>query len=443
MIINRRTLLAAGAASLATPALATSAFAAPAVITPSTMLKPRGKKPRIVIAGGGWGGLSAARHLHAQGVDAEVIVLERNPIFWSLPMSNKWLIDSLSTDFLLHDMVGPSRKYNYELVQTQITGIERDKKIVRTAHGQLDYDYLIIASGIRNGYDAWFGNDEKAIEFTRRAYPSGYTADAEHVAIKSKIHNFKGGTMVMTLPPPPHRCPPSPYERACVMAWYFKKNKIPAKIVILDPKPKIMPIGGGFKAAFDELYPDIIQHVPNAKVQEVDPFNKKIVTSAGEVKFDDAILMPPHQAADMVWQADLIGKTPEGKPTTWADIHPTMLHAKSDPNVYLVGDVMGAVSKQFGYYPKSAHVANYIGKIVAIYISQRLKGQEVKTLLPDNLCYMMVSGEPKEAISVQFDYEMMPDGTISQKQIDIDIRSADLVEEDIKWAQRMYGDFLV
>lgn len=443
-MLNRRTFITATAASAA--AISTSggtALAAPIAVNSTTMLKPRGKKPRIVIAGGGWGGLSTARHLHAQGVDAEVVVLERNPIFWSLPMSNKWLIDVLNTDYLLHDMIGPSKKYGYELVQTQVTGVERDKKIVRTAHGQIDYDYLVVAGGIRNGYDAWFGNDEKAIEFTRRAYPSGYTADAEHVAIKNKIHNFKGGTMVMTLPPPPHRCPPSPYERACVMAWYFKKNKIPAKIVILDPKPRIMPIGGGFKAAFEELYPDIIQHIPNAKVKEVDPFNKKIVTTAAEVKFDDAILMPPHQAADMVWNADLIGKTPDGKPTTWAEIHPTMLHAKEDPNVYLVGDVMGAVSKQFGYYPKSAHVANYVGKIVAIYLGQRIKGQEVKTLLPDNLCYMMVSGEPKEAISVQFDYEIMPDGTISQKQIDIDIRSADLVEEDHKWAQRMYGDFLV
>jgi NADH dehydrogenase FAD-containing subunit len=120
-----------------------------------------------------------------------------------------------------------------------------------------------------------------------------------------------------------------------------------------------------------------------------------------------------------------------------------MLHAKEDTNVYLVGDVMGAVSKQFGYYPKSAHVANFVGKIVATYIAQRIKGQEVKTLLPDNLCYMMVNGDPKEAISVQFDYEIMPDGTISQKQIDIDIRSADLVEEDIKWARRMFSDFLV
>jgi NADPH-dependent 2,4-dienoyl-CoA reductase/sulfur reductase-like enzyme len=442
-MLSRRSFLAATAASAAAASTAGgAALAAPIAITSTTMLKPKGKKPRIVIAGGGWGGLSAARHLHTQGVDAEVVVLERNPIFWSLPMSNKWLIDVLNTDYLLHDMIGPSRKYGYELVQTEVTGIERDKKVVRTSHGQIDYDFLIVAGGIRNGYDAWFGNDEKAIEFTRRAYPSGYTANAEHVAIKNKIHNFKGGTMVMTLPPPPHRCPPSPYERACVMAWYFKKNRIPAKIVILDPKPRIMPIGIGFKAAFEELYPDIIQHIPNAKVKEVDPFNKKIVTTAAEVKFDDAILMPSHQAADMVWGADLIGKTADGKPTTWAEIHPTMLHAKEDQNVYLVGDVMGAVSKQFGYYPKSAHVANYVGKIVATYIGQRIKGQEVKTLLPDNLCYMMVSGEPKEAISVQFDYEIMPDGTISQNQIDIDIRSADLVEEDHKWAQRMYGDFL-
>jgi NADPH-dependent 2,4-dienoyl-CoA reductase/sulfur reductase-like enzyme len=438
-MLNRRTFLAASTATLA----ATSSIAAPVAVTSTTMLKPRGKRPRIVIAGGGWGGLSAARHLQAQGADAEVVVLERNPIFWSLPMSNKWLIDALNTDFLLHDMIGPSRRHGYELIQTEVTGIERDKKIVRTAHGQIDYDYLIVAGGIRNGHDVWFGNDQRAIEYTRRAYPSGYTANAEHVAIKNKIHNFKGGTMVMTLPPPPHRCPPSPYERACVMAWYFKRNKIPAKIVILDPKPRIMPIGGGFKAAFEELYPDIIQYVPNAKVTEVDPFNKKIVTTAAEVKFDDAILMPPHQAADMVWSADLIGKTPDGKPTAWAEIHPTMLHAKEDTNIYLVGDVMGAVSKQFGYYPKSAHVANFVGKIVATYIAQRIKGQEVKTLLPDNLCYMMVNGDPKEAISVQFDYEIMPDGTISQKQIDIDIRSADLVEEDIKWARRMFSDFLV
>lgn len=439
-MLNRRGFL--GASASVVSLAAAPVFAQPAVITGSTELLPKGSQPRIVIAGGGWGGLTAARYLREQVPNADVIVLERNPVFWSCPISNKWLIDVVNTDYLLHDMLAPSQKYGYRLIQTEITNIERDRKIVRTAHGLLSYDYLIIAGGIRNAYEVWYGNDRKAIDHTRMAFPSAYIPNAEHLALKNKVRNFKGGTMVMTLPPPPHRCPPSPYERACIMAWHFKTNRIPAKIVILDPKPRIMPIGEGFKSAFQELYPDIIQYVPNAGVKEVDPFNKQIKTAAGDFKFDDAILMPPHQASDLAWQADLIAKTPDGRPTGWADIHPLMLHAKSDQDVYVIGDSMGAVSKQFGHYPKSGHVANYMGKIAATYIAQRIAGKEVKPMLPDNLCYMLVNGDPREAISVQFDYEILPDGTIKQTQIDVDIRSPDLLEEDFKWARRMYDDFL-
>ena len=438
-MIGRRHLLAMGAAGLAT-----SALAQPAVLTDATRLLPRSgaPRPRVVICGGGWGGLSAARHLREQAPSAEVIVLERNPVFFSCPISNKWLIDVVDTNYLIHDMLAPARRHGYTLIQTEITAIERDRKLVRTSHGQIDYDYLILAGGIRNAYDAWFGNDRHAAEHTRMSFPSAYIPNSEHVALKNKLRNFKGGTMVMTLPPPPHRCPPSPYERACVMAWYMKTKKIPGKIVILDPKPRIMPIGGGFKAAFEELYPDIIQHVPNAAVREVDPFNKRIKTAAGDFQFDDAVLMPPHQASDMVWHADLIAKNPEGRPTGWADIHPTLIHARADQNVYVIGDAMGTISPQFGHYPKAGHVANYFGKIVATYLAQRIKWQEVKVQLPDNLCYMLVNGDPREAISVQFDYEIMPDGSVKQTQIDVDIRTPDLLEEDFKWAQRMYGDFL-
>lgn len=440
-MLDRRRFLGASASALSLAAA--PAFAQPAVVTGNGELMPKGSAPRVVIAGGGWGGLTAARHLRELSPKAEVVVLERNPFFWSCPISNKWLIDVVQSDYLMHSTIAPARKYGYDIVQTQITEIERDKKQVRTAHGTIGYDYLILSGGIRDNFQAWFGNDQRAIEHTRQNYGSAYVAGGEQFTLKRKVRDFKGGTLVMTLPPPPHRCPPSPYERACLMAWHFKKNEIPAKIVILDPKPRIMPINGGFTAAFKELYPDIIQHVPNAGVKEVDPFNKTIKTAAGDFKFDDAILMPPHQAADMVWSADLIGKTPEGRPTNWGDIHPTMLHAKSDENVYIVGDAMGAVSPLFGHYPKSAHVANYVGKIVATYITQRIAGQEVKTLLPDNLCYMMVNGDPKEAIAVQFDYEIVDNGAIKQTQIDVDIRSPDLVEENFKWAQRMYGDFLL
>jgi len=103
---------------------------------------------------------------------------------------------------------------------------------------------------------------------------------------------------------------------------------------------------------------------------------------------------------------------------------------------------MGAISPLFGHYPKSGHVANAMGRIVAQYIGLRLADKEVKPILPDNLCYMLVNGEPREAIAVKFEYNLRQDGLIEQHQYDIDLRSADLVEEDFVWAKGLYNDFL-
>ncbi|MFC0341651.1 FAD-dependent oxidoreductase [Paracoccus niistensis] len=445
MKIRRRTLLTAVPGLALGGALAgiSPALAAPAALTGDTILKPRsGKNPRIVICGGGWGGLTAARYLKAELPEAEVILLERNPFFWSAPFSNKWLIDVVDTGFLVHDMQRPANRYGYTLVQCEVTGIERDRKIVRTSKGAVDYDYLILSGGIRDAWDSWFGDDQAAIDHTRAHYASAYIPQGQMLGLKDKVRSFKGGTIVMTLPPPPHRCPPSPYERACLMAWHFKSSNIPAKIVILDPKPQVAPIGAGYRAAFQELYPDIITHVPNAKVKEVDPWNKRIMTEAGDFDFDDAIFMPPHQASDMVFHADLIGRDAEGKSTGWADMNPRLFHAIADDSVYIVGDSMGPISPHFGHYPKSAHVANYIGKIVAKNIGERVRGEEVVGRLPDNLCYMLVNGDPREAISVEFAYEVGADNLVHQTQIDIDVRTPDLMEEDFGWINGMFDDFV-
>ena len=304
---QRRRLLGAAAAGSAALA-AGPVLAQPMIATPAGDLLPRSAgRRRVVVLGGGWGGLSVAAHLRQKAPDLEVVLLERNPLFWSGPLSNKWLVDVVDTGFLMHSYTDAARRRGYTYVQTEVTDIDRAKRRVHTAQGHVDYDWLVVSAGIKVSYEPWLGQDRRAIAHTVDHFASAYVPSAEHLALKRKVHSFEGGTFVMTLPPPPHRCPPSPYERACLIGWYMKTNKIKGHVTILDHKPGITPIGPGYKAAFEQLYKDYITYVPNAHVQEVDPFNKRIRTAAGDQKFDHAILMAPHQAGDLAWLAGTVG----------------------------------------------------------------------------------------------------------------------------------------
>ncbi|THF64554.1 NAD(P)/FAD-dependent oxidoreductase [Pseudothauera nasutitermitis] len=452
---SRRRFLAAGgaiatasaAAAAAGPALAQSAAAPaasptlpPLVGRRTDALLARGKARRVVICGGGWGGVTAARYLRQSAPQLEVVLLERNPVFFSCPMSNKWLVNIMDADYLTKDYLKVSEEQGYRFIQTEILEIERDTKRVITAAGALDYDYLILSPGIRYNYEAWFGNDRRAAEATRARFPAAYIPSAEHFRLKQAIHDFKGGDLVMTLPPPPQRCPPSPYERACLIAALFKARKLNARVVILDHKDDVRPIGPGFKAAFQELYKDIITYVPNAHVKEVDPFNKRIKTAAGDFDFEHAILMAPHQAGDLAWKAGVVGKSPLGGLDGWANVDPLFLNDRNDPDVYVIGDAVGFVSPQFAFYPKAGHVANRHARIVARYIAEREAGRDPAHDLPNNLCYMMVSTDPQEAISVQFDYKINEQGVIEQTQWDFNQRKPETVSDDFEWARIIYGD---
>lgn len=150
---------------------------------------------------GGWGGIAAARTLRQLAPDLEVVVLERNPVFFSCPMSNKWLVDVVNTDFLMHDQLTPAQRAGYRFVNAEITGIDRESKRVHVTDGFFGYDWLVLAPGIHHAYEAWFGNDRAAINHTRTRFPSAYIPNAEHFSLKQKIQNFKGGDLVMTLPP--------------------------------------------------------------------------------------------------------------------------------------------------------------------------------------------------------------------------------------------------
>ena len=447
MSLHRRNFMAglAGTAALASCATSPSNSVGglqpaplPAFLgRPSQTLLPKGKAPRVVICGGGWGGLTTAANLRKLAPQAEVVLIDRNPSFFSSPLSNMWLVGMLDGELLTQDYLRVSQHLGWQFVQAEIEGIDRAQRRVTTSQGMLDYDWLVLAPGIRYQYEAWFGDDRRAADATRQRFPSAYASNSEFLAIKRALHGFQGGELVMNLPPPPQRCPPSPYERACLIAWYFKTHKIKGHITILDHKPAITPIGPGYKAAFDELYKDFITYVPNAHVQEVDPFNQRIRTAAGDQRFDHAVLMAPHKAGDLAWLAGTVSQASDG----WADVDVLSMQVKGDERAFVIGDAIQAVSPlPFRYYPKSAHVANRLGRIVAYQISERLAGRAPEKRLPDNLCYMVVNGTPAEALNVQFDYDFDAEGRVRQVQRDYNERTPALFQDDFRWADFMFAE---
>ncbi len=412
--MKRRSFLLAGAALGAAPLLR----AAP----------PR----RVVIVGGGWGGLGAARHLRALAPELDVVLIERGARFRSLPLSNKWLVGQ--ADALTRDYRSAARAWGYRYVQAEASAIDRDRHRVHTSAGDFDYDWLVLALGIREDYAAWFGDDRETADFARSRYPSAYGAADALDALRDKLAGLKGGTLLMTLPPLPYRCPPAPYERAALIAGWLDARRIPAKILVLDPNTP----PHGFQQIFDEHHGDRIDYRSQTRIAAIDPRRRTVRTEFDDFSFDDAILMPPQQAGDLAWQAGLVGRDAHGRPSGWAAADPLSYQSRADERIFLVGDMLDRVSPLFGHYPKSGQTASRQGRIVARRIAALARGETPPRELPDSVCHIATRFDPPEALRIESSFRLRGDGELTQQSRTT--RDAQPRGEDLAWAEGMLGE---
>jgi NADH dehydrogenase FAD-containing subunit len=233
----------------------------------------------------------------------------------------------------------------------------------------------------------------------------------------------------MTIPPMPYRCPPAPYERAGLIAWWMKTRQIKGRLIVVDPNPAVM----SFDRIFRDSYRDQITYMPQAKVKSVDPFKKQIVTDFDTIAFTDAILMPPQQAADILWQNGLIGQG-----SNWATVDPVSLNIPGDERVFIVGDAIDKVSPLFGHYPKTGQLAARLGRIAARQIAARSSGQLPEKQLPESTCYVLSRAEPMELAQINTSFRFRGDGLIQQTvRQSYDAQARD---EDLAWAKAMFSE---
>lgn len=396
---------------------------------------------RVVIVGGGWGGLAAARHLRALAPEIQITLVESSEAFWSCPLSNRWLAGLIDDRLLRHDYATAARAGGYTLVRARATAIDRERRQLRTSGPTLPYDWLILATGIDEDFSAWFGDETRPAEEARLRFGSAWQA-GDHLALKARLDRFAGGDFLMTVPPMPYRCPPAPFERACMIATRFRQRGLKARVIVLDPNPS-MP---GFTRLFGGAYRDRIVYVPQAHVRAIDPFARTVRTDFETFGFDDALLMPPQRACKLAREAGLIGRdvNETARASGWAaTVAPDSgsYRSAADPRIFVVGDMIDRAGQLFGHYPKTGQMAARQGRIVAGEIAAEVRGQEAPKQLPDSTCFVLAGAEPVEMMRIETAYRFRGDGLIVQT-----IRQhhdAQPRDEDIDWARGMFSELLL
>jgi NADPH-dependent 2,4-dienoyl-CoA reductase/sulfur reductase-like enzyme len=334
---------------------------------------------RVVVVGGGFAGTSCARALKRLDQRIAVTLVEASPTFTACPFSNGVIggLRELTAQQFDYAKVSAS---GVSVNLMPAAGIDPKAKSVTLTNGtQLSYDRLVLAPGIDLRWDRLPGYTEAAAS----RMPHAWKAGEQTMLLRRQLEAMHdGGTVVMSAPANPFRCPPGPYERASLIAHYLKTKKPKSKLLLLDAKDAFSK-QRLFQNAWQQLYPGLIEWVSlskGGKVISVDPTAMTLVTDFGRHKADVANVIPPQKAGRI---AEVAGVTDR---SGWCPVEPIAFESTLQPNIHVLGDaaIMGAM-------PKSAFSANAQAKVCAAALAKLLAGQTPDQPKLINTCYSLIA----------------------------------------------------
>lgn len=392
---------------------------------------------RVAIIGGGPGGATVAVTLKRAVPDLDVTLIEPQTHYTSCFYSNHVIGGFMPFKRITNTYDGLVA-LGIKVIHKRATAIDTEKREVRVEHGaHIAYDRLVVAPGIGFKYGAIEGYSEAASYFM----PHAWTGGRQTRLLRERLDDMAdGGLVVIAAPRNPYRCPPGPYERACLIANYLKREKPKSKLIILDPKMAFSK-QAVFEEAFEKYYKGIIElrltnDLDDMSVVRVNPKTGEVVTKSGETfKVAVANIIPDQTAGAIARDAGLA----DGD---WCPILPESFRSAKMEDVYVVGDATIAAEM-----PKSAFSANSQGRAVAGHILADLTGAEHPAAAYRNTCWSMLA--PDDSVKIGADYApgdvkgkhaLVPkDPFISKTGESAELRK-ETYDESLAWYQTLTDD---
>lgn len=392
-------------------------------------------KPRVVVVGGGFAGATVAKYLRlwSRGGIA-VTLIERNRQFVSCPISNLVLAGERSlADITLG--YGGLAQLGVEVVHAPAERIDPEKRRVLLAGGQsIPYERCVLAPGVDFMSEDIPG---LASEAAQKRFPHAYKAGAQTVALGKQLAAMPdGGVYALSIPKIPYVCPPGPYERASVIADYFRRYKPRSKVLIMDANDGVASKRPLFLQAWAERYPALIDYRPNMPIRDVDAGQGAAIFDFEQIKADVWNVIPAQRIGKI--SRDLGLKLANGR---WAEVDWLTLESVSHPGIHVIGDATFAAPLM----PKSGHMANQQAKVLAAALVNLFAGREInprpKVM---NTCYSFVGFEQAMHVASVFDYNaeqatflsVAKSGGLSERASELEAGYAHA------WARNIWADSL-
>lgn len=363
--------------------------------------------PEIVIVGGGMAGTTAAKYLSywgkLAGLSMKITLIDRNASYISNILSNGVLVGERTIGSLTYSYTKlkslSTAQIPISVITDEVLSLDPATRTV-TLKGRptapITATRLILAPGIDFDYSiwdratqSWSGATIQAVGGTLSSLPHAWDASlrvpassttTQTTLLQNQLKAMVNGNVVaIIIPRAPYRCPPGPYERACVIADWMKKQKPKSKVVILDANDGIIAEPINFGNAFG-LNPGVkgihaayVQYLPKMTVTSIEfsGIYKTIkgVDGAGaafSLTAEVVNLIPAMKGSALITKNFASDALSGGK---WALVNELTYESTYYPGVHVIGDSIA--SKQ----PKAGHIGNQEGKICADAVLRLLTGK--------------------------------------------------------------------
>jgi len=288
---------------------------------------------RVLVLGGGTGGLIASKtithllHGMGRGEELEVTVVTDSPWHDFRPLYADVAFGTARPDEVRAPIKSLER-LGVRVVIDEAKRIDLANRRVVGAKGEYGYDYLVVALGVRYGWEDYPG-------FAEAGYHN-YTLEGA-LELSKALAGFRGGTVAVLVPEVPHRCGMYPHEAVTMLAEHFHKRGVRAEVKLVAPyRGPMARLSPEFAKVWNEIYERYgIELVRIKKLEEVDPRRRLIRAGNVEEKYDLLIKVPPSRLPRVLEESEGFAWKQDPR---WARVDPKGFRHPDYDDVFLTGE---------------------------------------------------------------------------------------------------------